>query len=60
MTNGKTVKPLKQGRAGGTYAQADISPAAQKSRFQTTREGEPAPTPAAPPSPPRSEPGEAP
>jgi hypothetical protein len=56
MTKGKTIKPLKpKRRAGGTYGQADISPAAEISKVETTRAGEPTFTTAEPPSPPKSE-----
>jgi len=57
MTTGRTVKPLKQAhKAGGTYGQGDISPAAQKSKLETTRAGEPTVTPSATPSPSRAHP----
>jgi hypothetical protein len=53
MTIGRTVKSLKQAhKAGGTYGQADISPAAQKSRLEPSRAGEPTITPSAAPAPP--------
>jgi len=58
MNKGKTITRLnQQHRAGGTYGQADISPAAQKSKLETTRAGEPELTPSEPPSPPQSKSG---
>jgi hypothetical protein len=57
MTTGKLVKPPRQAhKAGGTYGQGDISPAAQKSKIETTRAGEPTLTPSQAPSPAGSQP----
>lgn len=53
MTDRKSARPAKpERRTGGAYRQADVSPAAQRSKFETTPDGEPILSPLSPPFPP--------